>query len=126
MQRRTASGLGDRERVLAEAVLTASKDLGITHDELESMLQPRCCAETSSSIDSQYVRDAPQQLDQVASLVMIHRALLSLVGRDSGLAREWIHSPNQAFASRTPKSVMLESGGAQAVLDYLNSVGSHG
>lgn len=126
MQGRTASGLGDRERVLAEAVLTASKELGITHDELERMLQPQCFAETSSSSDSQCVGDAPQQLDQAALLVMIHRALLSLVGGDGCLARDWMGSPNQAFAGRTPKGVMLASGGVQVVLAYLNFVDSHG
>ena len=126
MRRRTASGIGDRERVLAEAALTASKEIGITHEELERMLQPQCFAETSSSSDSLCVGDAPQQLDQAALLVMLHRALLSLVGGDGCLARDWMGSPNQAFAGRTPKGVMLESGGVQAVLDYLNSVHSHG
>lgn len=126
MQGRTTSEPSDRERVLMEAVLAASKELGITHDELESILQPRCFAETSSPSDSQFVGDAAQRLDQVASLVMIHRALLSLVGGDGGLASAWMNSPNQAFASRAPKAVMLESGGMQAVLDYLRSVDSHG
>lgn len=124
MQGRTTSEPSDRERVLMEAVLAASKELGITHDELESMLQPRCFAETSSPSDSQFVGDAPQRLDQVASLVMIHRALLSLVGGDGGLARDWMGSPNRAFANLVPKEVMLEAGGVTVVQSYLQVMNS--
>lgn len=126
MQRSTTSESSDRERVLTEAVLAASTDLGVTSDELGVMLQLSCSPAIADPSDSLRAANAPQQVDLAASLVMIHRALLPLVGGDHDLARAWMKSPNYAFSNRAPKTVMLESGGLRSVLDYLSSVDSHG
>lgn len=121
MRTQETADVTDRIRVLSDAVREVASDLGITLEEIRCILGHGDSEQIPDHRDGRLIGGSRQELDRAASLVLVHRALLSLVGGDRDLARAWIGSPNKAFANQAPKTILLQDGGLMAVLDYLNS-----
>lgn len=122
MQAQQPAKFEERIRVLTDAVFEVARDLELSPEDLSSMLRAGDRVDTTASrADGRLIGDSLQDSDGAAALVLIHRALLSLVGGDRDLARAWVVAPNRAFANQTPKTILLQDRGLMTVLDYLNS-----
>lgn len=125
MQAQQPAKFEERIRVLADAVFEVARDLELSPEDLSSMLRAGDRVDTTANhADGRLIADSLQGSDGAAALVLIHRALLSLVGGDRDLARAWIASPNRAFANQAPKTILLQDEGLMTVLGYLNSARS--
>jgi uncharacterized protein (DUF2384 family) len=111
----------DRAAVLTRAVAEVARRLQIGPTEVGRIVgisQPTA----SRIMHGKYLlKDTTKEWELAAHLVRIYRSLFSLVGGDDALARDWLHSPNKAFAGAEPISLLARVDGLLRVAEYLDA-----
>jgi Antitoxin Xre/MbcA/ParS C-terminal toxin-binding domain/Antitoxin Xre-like helix-turn-helix domain len=103
-------------RVLATALVSAGKELGLTQAELGAVIGRDRTALSRGQL-------APDSKSGELALLLIraYRALFALVGGDRAVMRHWMHTDN-AHTGGVPAEQIRSIQGLTRVVDYLDAM----
>jgi Antitoxin Xre/MbcA/ParS C-terminal toxin-binding domain/Antitoxin Xre-like helix-turn-helix domain len=106
----------DPRRVLAAALVSAGKELGLTQAELGAVIGRDRTAISRGQLD-------PDSKSGELALLLIraYRALFALVGGDAALMRHWMHTEN-VHTGGVPAEQIRSIQGLSRVVDYLDAM----
>jgi len=106
----------DGQAVLAKALVSAGRDLGLTQAEVGAVIGRDRTALSRAAID-------PESKSGELALLLIraYRALFVLVGGDPAQMRHWWHTPNHHLAG-APVELVRNVQGLLRVVEYLDAM----
>jgi hypothetical protein len=106
----------DPSRVLASALVSAGKELGLTQAELGSVIGRERTALARGQLEPE---SKPGELALL--LIRAYRALFALVGGDRDAMRHWMHTEN-LHTGGVPAVQIRTVQGLTRVVDYLDAM----
>jgi len=106
----------EAERVLAAALVSAGKELGLTQTELGSVIGRDRTALSRGNIDP-----ASKSGELALLLIRAYRALFALVGGDAAVMRHWMHTEN-LHTGGVPAEQIRSVQGLTRVVEYLDAM----
>jgi hypothetical protein len=106
----------DARRVLASALVSAGKELGLTQADLGAVIGRDRTALSRGQLD-------PESKSGELALLLIraYRALFALVGGDRAAMRHWMHTEN-LHTGGVPAEQVRSVQGLSRVLEYLDAI----
>ncbi|MDP2323877.1 MAG: DUF2384 domain-containing protein [Gammaproteobacteria bacterium] len=118
----TESGsVGERARVLTEAVAETARRLKLKTTELTEIIgvsQPTASRLLNGKFQ---LAEGGKPWELGTHLVRLYRSLSSMVGGDDELARTWLRSANKAFGGRIPLDAIRTVEGLVHACDYVDA-----
>ncbi len=118
-----APGVDDvrRPQLLASAALRAAGLLDVPQRVLADIVGVSASTISRAAQGGSGI-DPDSKAGELALLwIRVFRSLDAIVGSNDDAARTWLHSPNAAFADRTPLACVRSAEGLIHVLHYLDS-----
>jgi hypothetical protein len=106
----------EAERVLAAALVSAGKELGLTQADLGSVIGRDRTALSRGNIDP-----ASKSGELALLLIRAYRALFALVGGDPAVMRHWMHTEN-LHTGGVPAEQIRSVQGLTRVVEYLDAM----
>jgi len=106
----------DGQAVLAKALVSAGRDLGLTQAEVGAVIGRDRTALSRAAIDP-----ASKSGELALLLIRAYRALFVLVGGDRAQMRHWWHTPNHHLAG-APVELVRNVQGLIRVVEYLDAM----
>jgi hypothetical protein len=106
----------DKARVLAEAVLRAGGDLGLSADEIGEVV-----GKHRTSLSRGKLAPDTKQGELGLMLVRIYRSLFALMGGDTDNMKHFMHTPNLGTGG-VPSEQIQTVEGLYRVLSYLDAM----
>ncbi|MDQ8023518.1 MAG: MbcA/ParS/Xre antitoxin family protein [Moraxellaceae bacterium] len=108
--------LPDPTQVLATALLNAGRELGLTQNELASIIGRERTVFARRGIDP-----ATKAGELALLLIRAYRSLFVLVGGDNAQMKHWMHTPN-LHTGGTPAEQVHSVQGLIRVVEYLDAM----
>jgi len=105
----------EEKQVLAKALLTAAKALGLTQDEVGEVIG------RDRSSFSRGIEPETKAGELALMLIRCYRSLYAMVGGDDAVMKHWMHTPNKYF-SDSPAQQIKKIAGLMSVVEYLDAV----
>ena len=106
----------DAERVLAAALVSAGKELGLTQAEIGAVIGRERTALSRGNVDP-----ASKSGELALLLIRAYRALFALVGGDTAFMRHWMHTEN-LHTGGVPAEQIRSVQGLTRVVEYLDAM----
>ena len=106
----------DAQAVLAKALVTAGRDLGLTQAEIGAVIGRDRTALSRAAIDP-----SSKSGELALLLIRAYRALFVLVGEDPAQMRHWWHTPNRHLDG-APAELTRSVQGLLRVVEYLDAM----
>lgn len=110
-----------RSRVLTLAVTETARHLDVGSTELSRIIgisQPVA----SRLLNGHYVvKENTKEWELSALFVRLYRSLFSIVGNNNQLAKNWLRSPNRAFADQQPIDAIKSVQGLVHACEYVDA-----
>jgi hypothetical protein len=106
----------DPRRVLAAALISAGKELGLTQAELGAVI-----GRDRTVLSRGQLEPDSKSGELALLLIRAYRALFALVGGDSALMQHWMHTDN-LHTGGVPAEQIRSIQGLTRVVDYLDAM----
>lgn len=105
----------EKKAVLAKALISAGKSLGLTQDEVGVVI-----GRDRSSL-SRGIEPDTKSGELALMLIRCYRSLYAMVGGDNETMKHWMRTPNNYF-NAVPAEQIKSISGLVAVVDYLDAI----
>lgn len=113
--------VSDRQRVLTQAVIEAANRLELGSTDIKGIIGTSQPTASRLLRGQHHVADGSKEWELSAYFVRLYRSLSSVVGGNDELAREWLKSPNKAFAGQVPLTAIKRIDGLLYACEYLDA-----
>ncbi|WP_188151023.1 antitoxin Xre/MbcA/ParS toxin-binding domain-containing protein [Teredinibacter waterburyi] len=114
--------------LVANSLLEASQQLGITQDQLAHAIGvsratiARIKKRTELGYDESPFAGNGKAFELSLLMLRIYRSLYAIVGGNAAAMKHWMSSPNQHLANETPAELVQTATGITQVLWYLDAM----
>lgn len=116
-----AHAVSDRQRVLTQAVVEASRRLELGSTDIKGVLGASQPTASRLLNGKAFIHEGTKEWELAAYFVRLYRSLSSMVGGNDELARAWLKSPNKAFGDNVPLASIKRIDGLLYACEYLDA-----